>query len=149
MLWDPGTVLAADQGRCLLEQVLCHLLTLLLTAVDTASGGSPAADAALFAAVDKDSRFKIERALDSGADINAQSERTQHFTPLMLAAQKGQGNAVPILLERGADTELTDHKGFTAMHIAAFYGEVSACWIATQLDSLLAYCWLLTARWLC
>lgn len=121
--------------HCWSEQLLCHLLMGLLTAVETASGGTPAADAALFAAVNKDSRIKIERALDSGADINAQTERTQHFSPLMLAAQKGQGNAVPILLERGADTELTDHNGFTAMHIAAFHGEVGV-----------PHLWLLTAR---
>ena len=122
---------------------MCHLLALFLTAVQTASGGTPAANAALFAAVNKDSRVKIERALDSGADINAQSERTQHFTPLMIAAQRGQGNAVPILLERGADTELTDHNGFTAMHVAAFHGEVSL--LDFWLVFLTSGFWLLTS----
>ena len=105
-----------------------HLLvaSLLLAVAVRETGGTPAHDAALYAAVNKDSRVRIERALDAGANINAQSERTQYFTPLMLAAQQGRGNAVPVLLERGADTELTDKDGFTAMHVAAFHGEVSA-----------------------
>jgi hypothetical protein len=118
-----------DSMRPLRLQLLA--LTAALVAAGTVSDGgsgapasTPAADAALFSAVNKDSRMRIERALDDGADINAQDSKTGYFTPLMLAAQKGQGNAVPILLERGADTERADKDGFTAMHVAAFHGEV-------------------------
>ena len=109
-----------------LQQRYLLVASMLLAVVVIETAGAPAHDAALYAAVNKDSRVRIERALDAGANINAQSERAQYFTPLMLAAQQGRGNAVPVLLERGADTELMDKDGFTAMHVAAFHGEVGA-----------------------
>ena len=100
---------------------LALMALVLLTAA--ADAGTPADDAALFAAVNKDSARNIRLALEVGADVDAQSVASNHMTPLMLAVQKGQGNAIPILLEHGADTEKATPDGFTAMHIAAFHGE--------------------------
>ena len=79
-------------------------LTAALVAAGTVSDGgsgapasTPAADAALFSAVNKDSRMRIERALDDGADINAQDSKTGYFTPLMLAATGGNVETVQLL----------------------------------------------------
>ena len=46
------------------------------------------------------------------------------FTALHLAAKLGQEDRVKILLEKGANIELKDHKGNTALHLASSKGHL-------------------------
>ncbi len=48
----------------------------------------------------------------AGLDVNSPDSAGR--TPLMLAAQRGELNAVKTLLAEGADAAITDHKGKTA-----------------------------------
>lgn len=59
--------------------------------------------------------------LDAGADVNVASDEIC-FTPLMAAARSGQRDAVQLLLEHGADPNLTCQTGSTALVFAAKKG---------------------------
>lgn len=66
--------------------------------------------------------------LDSGADLNMPHE---HFEkerpPILIASQYGQGWLVDELLERGADVNIKDKHGNTALHEAAKMGHFEIC----------------------
>ena len=69
--------------------------------------------------------------LDRGADIYAR----EHFfgaTPLHSAAMEGCVEAVKILLDRGANIEVKDEIGFTALHHAAAAGMTEVTKVSTQ-----------------
>ena len=55
--------------------------------------------------------------LDKGADVNAKASDSAR-TPLMLAAAKGEAEMVKILLEKGADANISDTSGKTALELA-------------------------------
>ena len=74
-----------------------------------ATGGTPLHDAALGGNV-----AVIAFLLDRGARINA-IDRDASVTPLMLAASMGHAKAVETLLEHGADRNLKDRFGRTAL----------------------------------
>jgi ankyrin repeat protein len=54
--------------------------------------------------------------LDNGANVNSVNSRGE--TPLHLAVNLGYQDVVALLLERKADTTLTDHKGLTPLKSA-------------------------------
>lgn len=54
--------------------------------------------------------------LDAGAEINARTKDGQ--TPLMLAAQSAKLRLIKFLVEKGANTKLTDNKGKTVYDYA-------------------------------
>ncbi|KAL8587293.1 hypothetical protein ACOMHN_045540 [Nucella lapillus] len=54
--------------------------------------------------------------LQGGANINARQDKS-HLTPLMLACHGGKLESVEALLELGADVNLLDGKGHTALHL--------------------------------
>jgi uncharacterized protein len=62
-----------------------------------------------------------EGALRSGADVNSRDSRG--FSPLMIAAGRGQREMVELLLNAGADPHMIEtHMGATALHKAAQCG---------------------------
>jgi ankyrin repeat protein len=65
----------------------------------------------------------VRMLLDHGADVNVQSDG-YGSSPLMLAAVQGQTETVAALLEKGADTSLTNHAGQTALITAAREGYI-------------------------
>lgn len=67
----------------------------------------------------------ISMLISHGANLNYQGEST--FTALMLVAKSKSKHAsqlVPLLLNAGADPNMTDSHGYTALHIAATEGNV-------------------------
>ena len=54
--------------------------------------------------------------VENGADVNALIDNDH--TPLMIASRKSRVNAVTFLVEHGADMDLQDKKGKTALHYA-------------------------------
>eukprot|EP00485_Elphidium_margaritaceum_P007094 CAMPEP_0202710404 /NCGR_PEP_ID=MMETSP1385-20130828/22388_1 /ASSEMBLY_ACC=CAM_ASM_000861 /TAXON_ID=933848 /ORGANISM="Elphidium margaritaceum" /LENGTH=188 /DNA_ID=CAMNT_0049369931 /DNA_START=225 /DNA_END=791 /DNA_ORIENTATION=+ len=91
-------------------------LHLLFTFVAFAAGNHD-----LFEAVDSDQSDKIEKALQSGSDINEIGPFGQ--TPLMYAVLRGKTISVQYLLANGADTSIPEKDGYTPMHGAGFQGQ--------------------------
>ena len=67
----------------------------------------------------------IETLLEYGADINRPT-KNEGLTPLMTSAQEHKSRIMKYLLESGANDELRDKKGFTALDYAKQY-ECTAC----------------------
>jgi len=65
----------------------------------------------------------IKRHLAAGQDVNAKAPKS-NVTPLMIAAITGQTDAANLLLAKGADPNLTNNDGSTALHMAAFFGHI-------------------------
>ena len=59
----------------------------------------------------------VEYILDKGSDVNS-TQRRSGFTPLMAAACYGRVEIAKILLEHGANQQVRDAKGFTAIDFA-------------------------------
>jgi hypothetical protein len=73
-------------------------------------------DTALFAAAQSDNSCTIKPLVDHGANVNARTR--DGATPLMTAAGSGKGRNVRVLLELGADAEVKDSYGRTALYLA-------------------------------
>ena len=61
--------------------------------------------------------------IEKGADVNTGSN--DKLTPLMIAAEKGHINALTFLIKFGADVDLQDKNGKTALHYALSGSDVS------------------------
>jgi ankyrin repeat protein len=96
------------------------LRTLIDAGVDVNASNDSNATALLWAARNPDkARLLIER----GANPNAQSK--QGRTPLMIASMHGGGSAiVALLLSKGADVNVRDRFGVSALNLAAWAGHV-------------------------
>lgn len=66
----------------------------------------------------------LETALASGADVNAR-ERDNRYTPLHTAAMADNDQAVKFLLQHGADPDIVDEDGRTALMMALYNGRSS------------------------
>ena len=77
--------------------------------------------------------------IENGADVNGVSEDDKS-TPLMNAAGNSQRDVVTFLIEHGANVDLQDEDGFTALHYACFdsayidVGEMLGCLIENGAD---------------
>lgn len=60
--------------------------------------------------------------LDRGADINAYSRNELEVAPIHAAISGRQYQIVPLLLDRGANIDVQETNGFTALHLAAAFG---------------------------
>ena len=76
---------------------------------------------ALMFAVKGSNVSTVDFLLKNGADINAQSKK-QRITALIVAAAVGDVEVVRLLLEYGADTDLAEIDGSTALDRARQYG---------------------------
>ena len=72
---------------------------------------------AFYAAIRADDLPRLTRMLTAGASVNAKDERG--ITPLMYAAWVGSLDAVKLLLEQGADPNLANSSGSTALMLSA------------------------------
>ena len=63
----------------------------------------------------------VKYLLENGADVNARSIK-QGFTPLTIAAAVGDVNVVRLLLDHGADKNIAERDGNTALDRARQYG---------------------------
>ncbi|KAM7432894.1 Protein fem-1 B [Porites harrisoni] len=77
-----------------------------------------------FAAGSSDNSCEILRGLiENGADID--KGRNDNQTPLMIAAQKGHVSVATFLIEHGANVDLQDENGNTALHHTLYGSDVS------------------------
>jgi peptidoglycan/LPS O-acetylase OafA/YrhL len=79
----------------------------------------------LWAAAEVGDLKAIERHLDAGAAVNGLDPRRQ-WTPLLSAALADRGEAVELLIRRGADPSPAAVDGGTPLHGAAFLGNEKA-----------------------
>ncbi len=92
----------------------------------------------LFQAVYDGRPEEIPALVTAGADVNAGNPNG--WTPLMVAASRGDLEAVKLLLSAGADPDIASrteyYSGFTAVMAAAFYGhpEVAEVLVATGIE---------------
>jgi hypothetical protein len=75
----------------------------------------------LFVATHKGDVGAINALLNKGANINSQAAATS-YTPLMYAVKASDIRTVRYLIARGANVNIVDKNGMTALHIAAING---------------------------
>ncbi|CAH3150812.1 unnamed protein product [Porites lobata] len=76
-----------------------------------------------YACIDHGSLEILGCLIQKGADVNTGSN--DKLTPLMIAAEKGHINALTLLIKFGADVDLQDKNGKTALHHAVYGSDVS------------------------
>lgn len=72
----------------------------------------------LFVALQRDDHEAVHWALDNGVDVNAKRTDAEHATALILAASEGNLEMVELLLERGAEPNIANKDGMTALDLA-------------------------------
>eukprot|EP00656_Telonema_subtile_P026457 TRINITY_DN28432_c0_g1_i1.p1 TRINITY_DN28432_c0_g1~~TRINITY_DN28432_c0_g1_i1.p1 ORF type:complete len:347 (-),score=88.07 TRINITY_DN28432_c0_g1_i1:232-1272(-) len=73
---------------------------------------------------------QLKLALESGAEVNRVDERSEdpstHLSALLHAAREGHREAMELLLEAGASPAPGSANGYTALHMAAYGGQLEA-----------------------
>lgn len=83
------------------------------------------ADAKLIACVNAEDFEGAINAVEAGANVNAIDE--EGFSPLMLAAFRGNRDIAEYLLGMGADVNQPNARGVVPLHYAALTGNVEMC----------------------
>ncbi len=103
-----------------------YLLHSLIRVLFHSSTPRVPATSSLEQAVSRGRAETIKNLIAKGMDINARNIRGQ--TPLHLATEKGNGDAVQLLLDSGAEVDaVAIDSGCTALHYAARLGHVDLC----------------------
>lgn len=68
-----------------------------------------------------------------GADMD-QRDKLYQWTPLFHAASEGRVDCIRILLDRGADVQILDEKGFSAMYYATWEGHLQCMKLLTSTE---------------
>ena len=92
----------------------------LLRAKGGQSSTTPEASGDIWAAAATGNTVAVTAHLDGGADVNG-IEPASRATPLIAAAVFGQTTVAQLLIERGADIEITGGDGSTPLHVAALF----------------------------
>lgn len=100
--------------RC---QSLVPLVVLLAAMVTVPATSQESSSEAFYAAIRANDLGRLDGMLTAGADINAKDERG--ITPLMYTAWVGSTDAMKLLLDRGADPNLINSTGSTALMLSA------------------------------
>src|SRR5687768_2738793 len=81
----------------------------------------PAANARLMRAIERNDLAGVRRAVDDGADVDGKPDSQEHegVSPLGAAAEFGRVEIARLLIDRGADVNLHDGWGMTALTAAA------------------------------
>ena len=87
----------------------------------------------LLLAVHRSMLIEVGMLLNSGADVNKESEYGE--TPLMLAAYNGDLEMMSLLLNSGANLNLADIHGRTAVMAAVFSGNIRVLKLLLDLDA--------------
>lgn len=80
----------------------------------------------LFESIAKGNIGKITALLKSGLDINHSSTLHEGRTPLHHAAFHHRNQALKLLLQKGANPNTPDSKGYTPLHYAAKFGHIDS-----------------------
>ena len=67
---------------------------------------------------------KLRRLIEAGQDVNQRDGTWEKRTPLMWAAKMGRTDCVKYLIQNGAQLDLKDDDGDTALHLAAYWGHL-------------------------
>jgi ankyrin repeat protein len=98
-------------------------LPLVVQALQPDPAGAPMT---IFQAAEAGNVSELRRLLSRGGTGAAATEETHGYTPLMLAAQRGNCQAMAILLDAGADPNAQTRAGQSSLGIAAAWGQESA-----------------------
>jgi len=96
-------------------------------------------ETALYLASSRECADIVRQLLSHGADLNVESDEFRAYdinvkwTPLHVASCNGTRSIAGVLLEHGANPNVSDHFCRTALHVASTYGMV------TVVESLLGY----------
>jgi len=112
-IWEAS----ATGGTARVRELLSRIPS-LLDAV-AADGYTPLGLASFFAH-EETARMLVE----AGADVNARSRNAMGVSPLHSAVASRTSPIVKLLLENGADVNAIQRGGFTALHGAAFAGDL-------------------------
>ena len=85
-------------------------------------GGLSTSEWNLFTACSTGNTNAVLKILASGIDVNKRLSQLPSSTPLSIAVEHGQDPIVAILLDHGADPNLSDKKNNTPLYYAIIYG---------------------------
>ena len=101
---------------------LRSLITTLIDNLDEDDAVGREIDRQLLDAAEDGNLDQVREFLEEGADVNAQ--RRDGYTPFLLALGEWHNDVCRLLLDAGARTDATIYNGSSAMHVAAFGGNL-------------------------
>jgi uncharacterized protein len=114
---------ASDTRYSVIGKVATILAALALLALEACSPTNPPAQLTLLRAASAGDTTEILECLRNGSiDINYRAGGAG-ITPLIASADGGHLRAVSLLLERGADPNVTTTDGYSALHASAYIGD--------------------------